>query len=113
MTDFEEFLLQLDVNIWNGSNEPALDLKLNGSIATIAYLHTVGKLAYPIYEFIDWFVIPLLDILMLIHTNSGGDFIIQGALKIVEEFLQILFVGFISWEPMVHSCITFLAQDAE
>ena len=31
----------------------------------------------------------------------------------VEEFLQISFVGFISWDPEVHSCVTFLAQDAE
>ena len=38
---------------------------------------------------------------------------IQGALKIIKELPQILFVGFISWDPTVHSCVTFLAQDAE
>ena len=53
MTDFEEFLPQLDVSIWDGSNEPALDLKLDGSIATIAYLCTAGELAYPVYEFVN------------------------------------------------------------
>ena len=52
-TDLEECLLQLNVGIRDGSNEPALDLKLNGSIATIAYLCTVGKLAYPVYKFIN------------------------------------------------------------
>ena len=49
MTDLEEFLLQLDVSIWDGPNEPALDLKLDGSIATITYLYMAGELAYPVY----------------------------------------------------------------
>ena len=53
MTDLEEFLLQLNVSIRDGSNEPALDLKLNGGITTIAYLCTAGELAFPVYEFID------------------------------------------------------------
>ena len=53
MIDLEEFLLQLDVGIWDGSNESALDLKLNCSVTTIAYLHTAGELSYPIYKFID------------------------------------------------------------
>ena len=53
MINLEEFLPQLDVSIWDGLNEPALDLKLDGSIATIANLHIVGELAYPVYEFVD------------------------------------------------------------
>ena len=53
MTDLEEFLLQLNVGIRDGSNKPALDFKLNGSITTIAYLCTVGELAYPVYEFVN------------------------------------------------------------
>ena len=53
MIDLEEFLLQLNVSIWDGLNEPALHLKLDGSIATIAYLCMVGELAYPVYEFIN------------------------------------------------------------
>ena len=84
MNDFEEFPLQLDVSIWDGSNEPVLDLKLNSSITTIAYLHMSGELVYPVYEFIDWFFRPLLDILKLIYVNLGGDLFIQGALKIIE-----------------------------
>ena len=93
MTDFEEVLLQLDVGIWGGLNEPALVLKLNGSITTITCLCMAGKLAYPVYEIVDWFVRPLFDILKFIYSNSVGDFIIQGALKIIKEFLWILFVG--------------------
>ena len=53
MIDLEEFLPQLNVSIWDGSNEPLLDLKLNGGITTVAYLCMVGKLAYPVYEFIN------------------------------------------------------------
>ena len=53
MTDLEEFLPQLNVGIRDGSNEPALDLKLKGSIATIAYLYMAGELTYPVYEFIN------------------------------------------------------------
>ena len=53
MIDLENFLPQLDVSIWDGSNEPALDLELNGSITTIAYLCMVGELSYPIYEFVN------------------------------------------------------------
>ena len=71
MIDFEEFLPQLDVSIWDGLNEPVLDLKVNGSITTIAYLHMAGELMYPIYEFIVWFVRPLLDIFKLIYSNLG------------------------------------------
>ena len=52
----EELLLQLDVGIGDGSNEPALDFKLNCGITTIASLCMVGDLAYPVYEFIDGFV---------------------------------------------------------
>ena len=52
-TDFEEFLLQLNVGIRDGSNEPALHLELNGSITTITYLHMVGELVYPVYKFIN------------------------------------------------------------
>ena len=94
------FLLQLNVSIWDGLNEPALDLKLEGSIATITYLCMAGKLSYPVSEFVNGFVRPLLDILKLIYSNSGGDLIISGAPKIIEEFLWILFVGFISWDPV-------------
>ena len=71
MIDLKEFLLQLNVNIRDGSNEPALDLELNGSITTIAYLHLAGELAYPVYDFINWFVRPLLDILQFIDTDLG------------------------------------------
>ena len=71
MTDLVEFLPQLDVGIRDGLNEPALGLKLNGSIATITYLHMVGELAYPVYEFINLFIRPLLDIFKLIYSNSG------------------------------------------
>ena len=53
MTDFEEFLLQLHISFWDGSNEPALDFKLDGGIAAIAYLCTAGELVYPVDEFID------------------------------------------------------------
>ena len=73
-TDFEEFLLQLDISISDGSNEPALDLKLNGSIATGVHLCMVGELAYPVYEFVDWFIRPLLDILKLIYLDLGEIF---------------------------------------
>ena len=76
MIDLEEFLLQLDVGIRDGSNEPALDFKLIDGIATIAYLCTAGELSYPIYEFVDRFIRPLLDILQFIDTDSGGDLII-------------------------------------
>ena len=34
-------------------NKPVLDLKLNGGIATIAYLCTAGESAYPVYEFVN------------------------------------------------------------
>ena len=113
ITDLKEFLPQLNVSIRDGSNVPALDPKLNGGIATITYLCTASKSVYPVYKFIDWFVRPLLDILKLIHSNLGGDHVIQGNLKIIKEFLQISFVGFMSVDPMVYSCITFLVQDAE
>ena len=53
MTDLDEFLPQLDVGIRDGSNEPPFDLKLNGSIATIAHLCMAGKLAYSLYELIN------------------------------------------------------------
>ena len=56
MIDLEEFLPQLDVGIKDGSNEPALDLELNGDIATIAYLCMAGELAYPIYNLSDLFL---------------------------------------------------------
>ena len=45
--------------------------------------------------------------------DSGGDLIIQGAVKVVKDLLWVSFVGFISWDPTVHGCVTFLAQDAE
>ena len=64
MTDLEELLLQLNVSIWDGSNEPALDLKLDGGIATIAYLCTAGKLVYPGVSLID------LSDLFLISSSS-------------------------------------------
>ena len=70
MIDLEELILQLDVSIRDGSNEPALDFELNGGIATIAYLCPVGKLAYPVYEFINRFIRPLLDILQFINMDS-------------------------------------------
>ena len=76
LLDLEESLLQLNVGIWDGLNEPALDLELNGSITTIAYLCMAGKLVYPVYKFINWFVRPLLDIFKLIHSDSGRDNII-------------------------------------
>ena len=76
MIHLEELLLQLDVGIKDGSNEPALDFKLNGGIATIAYLCLAGKLAYPVYEFIDRFLRPLLDIFQFIDMDAWGDLVI-------------------------------------
>ena len=76
MIHLEELLLQLDVSIRDHPNEPVLDFELNGSITTIAYLHTVGKLAYPVYKFIDRFVRPLLDILQFRDTDLWGDLVI-------------------------------------
>ena len=35
--DFEEFLLQLNIAIWDSMNQSALDLKLNSCIAPITY----------------------------------------------------------------------------
>ena len=72
----EELLPQLDVGIRGGSDEPALDFELNGGIATIAYLCLAGEFAYPVYEFIDRFIRPHLDILQFIDTDSWGDLII-------------------------------------
>ena len=76
MIHLEELLPQLDVSIRDHLNEPALDFELSGSIATIAYLCMVGKLAYPVYKFIDVFVRPLLHILQFIDMDSWGDLII-------------------------------------
>ena len=76
MIDLEEFLPQFDISIRDGSNEPALNLELNGSIATIAHLCMACKLAYPIYEFINRFVRPLLDILQFIDVDSWEDLVI-------------------------------------
>ena len=93
-----ELLPQLNVSIRDGLNEPALDFKLNGGIATITYLCMVGELAYPVYEFIDGFVRPLLDILQFIDMDSWGDLVILGAFDVIEEFLWISFVAFIQWD---------------
>ena len=71
MIDLKEFLLQLNVGIRDGLNKPALDLKLNGSIAIIAYLCTVGKLSYPVYKFVNGFIRPLLDFLQFIDMDLG------------------------------------------
>ena len=76
MIHLEELLLQLNVGIRDGSDEPVLDFKLNGGITTIAYLCLVGKLAYAVYEFIDRFIRPLLDILKFIDMDSWGDLIV-------------------------------------
>ena len=76
MIDLEELLLQLNISIRDRLNEPVLDFKLNGGITTITYLCTVGKLAYPVYEFIDRFVRPFLDILQFMDMDSWGDLII-------------------------------------
>ena len=45
--------MQLNVGIWDGSNEPAFDLKHDGGITTIAYLCMVGEVMYPVYEFVN------------------------------------------------------------
>ena len=113
MIHLEELLLQLDVSIRDGLNEPVLDFEFNGGIATITYLHTTGELVYPVYEFIDGFVGSLLDILQFIDTDLWGDLITYGTFDVIEELLWISFVAFIWWDPMVHSCITLLSQDAE
>ena len=76
MIHLEELLLQFDGGIRDCPNEPMLDFELNGSITTIAYLHMAGELAYPVYEFIDGFVRPLLDILQFIDTDSRRDLVI-------------------------------------
>ena len=76
MIHLQELLLQLNVSIRDGSDEPALDFKLNGGITTITYLHMAGKLANPVYEFINGFIRPLLDILQFIDMDSWGDLII-------------------------------------
>ena len=76
MIHLEELLLQLNVSIRDGSDEPVWDFNLNGGITTITYLCMVGELGYPVYEFIDGFVRPLLYILQFIDTDSWGDLII-------------------------------------
>ena len=75
MIHLDELLLQLDIGIRDGSNEPVLDFKLNGGNATIAYLCLAGKLAYPVNEFIERFIRPLLDILQFIDMDSWGDLV--------------------------------------
>ena len=90
MIHLEELLPQLNVGIRDGSDEPALDFDLNGGIASITYLHRVGKLVYPVYEFIDGFIRPLLDILQFIDMDLWGD-LIKGAFDVIKESLQILF----------------------
>ena len=76
MIHLDELLPQLNVGIRDHPNEPVLDFELNGSITTIAYLCTAVELVYPVYEFIDRFVRPLLDILQFIDMDSWGDLII-------------------------------------
>ena len=76
MIHLEKLLLQLNVSIRDGSNEPALDFELNGGIATITYLCMVGELVYAVYEFIDRFARPLGDILQFIDTDLWGDLVI-------------------------------------
>ena len=76
MIHLEELLPQLNGGIRDGSDEPALDFKLNGGVTTITYLHMAGELAYPVYEFIDRFIRPLLDILQFIDMDLWGDLVI-------------------------------------
>ena len=70
MIHLEELLPQFDVGIRDGLDELALDFELNGGIATITNLCMAGKLAYPVYEFINRFIRPLLHILQFIDMDS-------------------------------------------
>ena len=76
MIYLEELLPQLDVGIRDGSDEPALDFKLNGVALLPSPICTQQVIWHnPVYKFIDRFIRPLLDILQFIDTDSWGSLI--------------------------------------